>query len=88
MSKHKRKSYLLIVKEGHWWFPAIKKWIPDDQLMYQKEGYFSNHRRFRTLKRLEKAIQSTEPPFSASADYYKATKKGKGWYTKWEYNEQ
>jgi hypothetical protein len=86
MSRPKRKSYFWIVRKGYWWVPSLRKWVSDDDIIGLDVDYCS-HRRFRTLKRLERAIQSTDPPFYATADYYKSSKRGKGWCTHWVYEE-
>ena len=87
MSRNKRRSYHVIVKPGHWWFPSLKRWVKDEDFN-TLNGCFSSHRQLHTIKRLESAIVGTEPPFYAGAHYYKNNKHGKGWQERWVYDER
>ncbi len=77
--RHK-KSLLTMVRKGYWWGGKKRGWMKD-----LKAPCCSN-RNFKTLKALEKAINSTPAPFSASAYYYKTNKHGqKGWVERYIY---
>jgi hypothetical protein len=76
-----------MTKPNHWWVPALGRWVHDDDMGTLKAVNIYNCRSFKTFKRLEKAVISTEPPFYAEATYYKTSRKGRGWLTKWVLRE-
>jgi hypothetical protein len=87
MSRHKRKSNLWMARRGYWWVPSLKKWVKQEDISKINADFYSNHRQFHTLKRLERAVRGAKFSYYAEAMYYKTSKHGKGWESHWTFKE-
>ena len=76
--KHKRKSFLVMERQGLWWDSKDRKWVKES------DNITSSCRRFKTLTALARAFVGCKGSCSMSVMYYKSCRRGKGWFVKWE----